>query len=200
MKLPLSAELSTLAGRFADRPVRLAELMSVLQLRGYNALLLFLALPFITPIPLPGFSTPFGVLIALLGLRMSLGWKPWLPQTFAQRELPSRVLPGVLRAASSFMLRLERVLKPRWFYANFPLPLQIISGVITVICGLLLLLPLPVPFSNAFPAFTIILLAAAGLERDGVVFIAGCVQFALCLGFFTLLVLGGNEAWQRLFS
>lgn len=116
MNHPLSTELSALAGRFADRPVRLAELMSVLQLRGYNALLLFLALPFVTPIPLPGFSTPFGVLIALLGLRMSLGWKPWLPDTFAQRELPSRGLPGVLRTASRLMRRLEAVLKPRWFY------------------------------------------------------------------------------------
>ena len=62
------------------------------------------------------------------------------------------------------------------------------------------LLPLPVPFSNAFPALTIILLAAAGLERDGAVFIAGCIQFVLCLGFFALLGLGGSEVWQRLFN
>ena len=47
---------------------------------------------------------------------------------------------------------------------------------------------------------TIILLASAGLERDGAVFMAGCVQFMLCLGFFALLGLGGSEVWQRFFS
>ena len=117
-----------------------------------------------------------------------------------QGELPSRVLPNLLLAASRAFRRLEKMLKPRLFYPEFPGAFQRVSGVLIVLCGLLLLLPLPVPFSNAFPAFTIILLAAAGLERDGAVFVACCVQFALCLGFFAALCLGGTEVWQRIFN
>ena len=200
LKRTLSSQLARLAARFVDRPVRLGELTDVLQLRGYNALLLFLAFPFVTPVPLPGFSTVFGLVIALLGMRMVLGQKPWLPERVTSRVLPARFLPKLLMAASSGFGRMEKLLKPRLLYPEFPLVFQRTSGVIIVICGLLLLLPLPVPFSNAFPAFTIILLAAAGLERDGAVFIVGCVQFIFCLGFFAALCLGGSEVWQRIFN
>ena len=200
LKRTLSSQLARLAARFSDRPVRLGELTDVLQLRGYNALLLFLAFPFVTPVPLPGFSTPFGLVIALLGVRMALAQQPWLPERLKARELPQRFLPKLLLTASRMFTRLEKLLKPRLFYPEFPAAFQRASGVIITICGLLLLLPLPVPFSNAFPAFTVILLAAAGLERDGAVFIAGCVQFLLCLGFFCGLCFGGAEVWQRLFN
>lgn len=200
LKRTLSSQLARLAARFGDRPVRLGELTDVLQLRGYNALLLFLAFPFVTPIPLPGVSTVFGLVIALLGMRMVLGQNPWLPERVTSRLLPARVLPKVLMAASGGFGRLEKLLKPRFFYPEFPLAFQRTSGVIIAICGLLLLLPLPVPFSNAFPALAIILLAAAGLERDGAVFIAGCVQFIFCLGFFAALCVGGCEIWLRIFN
>ncbi len=200
LKRTLSSQLARLAAGFKDRPVRLGELTDVLQLRGYNALLLFLAFPFVTPIPLPGVSTAFGLVIALLGMRMVLGQNPWLPERVTSRILPARFLPKLLLAASRAFGRLEKLLKPRLFYPEYPAAFQRASGVIIVICGSLLLLPLPVPFSNAFPAFTIILLAAAGLERDGAVFIAGCVQFIFCLGFFAALCLGGSEVWQRIFN
>ena len=198
LKRTLSSELARLAAGFSDRPVKLGELTDVLQLRGYNALLLFLAFPFVTPVPLPGVSTPFGLVIALLGLRMALAQQPWLPERLKARELPHRFLPRLLLTASRMLSRLEKLLKPRLLYPDFPAPFQCASGILIVVCGLLLLLPLPVPFSNAFPAFTVILLAAAGLERDGAVFIAGCVQFLLCLGFFCGLCFGAAEVWQRL--
>jgi hypothetical protein len=200
LKRTLSSQLARLAAQFSDRPVRLSELTDVLQLRGYNALLIFLAFPFVTPVPLPGFSTPFGLVIALLGIRMVLGQNPWLPKRITARELPARLLPKLLLAASKAFRRLEKLLKPRLIYPEYPAAFQRVSGVVVLFCGLLLLLPLPVPFSNAFPAFTIILLAAAGLERDGAVFIAGCVQFIFCLGFFAALCLGGSEVWQRIFN
>ena len=55
----------------------------------------------------------------------------------------------------------------------------------------LLLLPLPVPFSNALPAFTVVLLAAGMLEKDGYFVIAGLLMFVITLIFFGGLFLGG---------
>lgn len=157
-------------------------------------MLIFLAFPFVTPVPLPGVSTIFGLFIALLGVRMVLAQKPWLPERLTARLLPARFLPKLLPATSRGFGRLEKLLKPRLFYPEYPAAFQRVSGAIIVLCGLLLLHPLPVPFSNAFPALTIILLAA-GLERDGAVFIADCVQFIFCRGFFAALCLGGSEVW-----
>jgi hypothetical protein len=47
-------------------------------------LLLLIGLPFLTPVPLPGFSTPFGFLVLLIGARLALGRQPWLPKTILQ--------------------------------------------------------------------------------------------------------------------
>lgn len=198
MKLTLSGELLRLAEGFSHREVRLSELIDVLQLRGYNALLLFLALPFITPVPLPGVSTPFGMLIALLGMRMAMARRPWVPESIRSRTLSPRFLPKLLLAGGRLFAKLENLLRPRWLYPVFPSVFQRASGLMIVACGLLLLLPLPVPLSNAFPALAIILLAAAGLERDGAMFIVGCIQFVLCLCFFGTLLAGGNEVWKWL--
>jgi len=200
LRRTLSSQLARLATQFADRPVRLGELTDVLQLRGYNALLVFLAFPFVTPLPLPGISTIFGLVIAMLGVRMLLAQRPWLPERLTVWQLPARFLPKLLLTVSHGFRRLERLLKPRLFYPEFPAAFQRASGAMVVICGLLLLLPLPIPFSNAFPALTIILLAAAGLERDGAVFATGCIQFTLCLGFFVVLGFCGSEVWQRFFN
>lgn len=66
------------------------------------------------------------------------------------------------------------------------------------VSGFLLTLPLPLPFSNSLPAWTVILLAAGSLGRDGLFFIAGCVSFAISLTYFSLVALGGGEAVSRL--
>lgn len=195
----LSRQLGRLAAQFAGRPVQLGELTDVLQLRGYSALLIFLAFPFITPIPLPGFSTVFGLVIASLGLRMLLAQRPYLPARFRLRQLPTRVVPKLLLLASRGFARLERILKPRLLYPDYPAAFRGTSGAVVLCSGLLLLLPLPVPFSNAFPALTILLMGAAGLAQDGLVFLAGCVQFVCSLAFFATLCWGGTEVWQQLF-
>ena len=193
----LSADLALLAERAGAMPIRLGELIEVLQVRGGHAVLLFLALPFVSPLPMPGFSLVFGVLIAVLGGRMALARGAWVPPRWRNRELTPRILPGLLRGTSRFLARVESLLKPRLLYPGFSTSFQRVTGVLVAISGVLLLLPLPVPFSNAFPALTIVLLAAAGLERDGAVFALGCLQFLLCLAFFGAIAFGGSALWQN---
>jgi hypothetical protein len=60
----------------------------------------------------------------------------------------------------------------------------------TCISGLFLMLPLPVPASNILPALTVIFLAAAMLECDGLCVIA----FAITLVFFDGIFIGGAAA------
>ena len=95
-RVAFSRELRELAGRFAERPVRLGELLEATQGRGFNLLLVFIALPFLTPIPLPGFSIPFGLVVAVIGARMALGQEPWLPQKLLAHELPPGFLTKLL--------------------------------------------------------------------------------------------------------
>lgn len=197
----LSADLRALAEHFQDGPVRLAEIVEVLQGRGYRLLIVLLCLPFLTPIPLPVVSTVIGLVIALIGLRLALGQKPHLPQRLMQKELPPRLLPKVLRASSRLVGAFERLSKPRLqiFYRHAAF--QRLAGVLIALCGLKLLLPLPIPMSNFFPGVSAALLAAGSFEEDGLVFLVGVIMFIASLAYFALLALGGaaaiGEIWQR---
>ena len=194
----LSEELSRLIAALPERSVTLREIVGVLQARAYTLLLFFLALPFCTPIPLPGVSTPFGLMIALIGFRLLLMQKPWLPSRLLDTEVPSRFFLRVLGATRRLVRMFEFLLRPRMtFLLDYRL-LQAAYGGVILVCGLLLLLPLPIPFSNLFPALTIVLLAAAILERDGWTVLAGLICFALTLTFFGALAWSGAAMIQWL--
>lgn len=196
--ITFSAELQALAEKFADRPARLSEILEATHGRGFALLLIFISLPFVTPIPLPGLSTPFGLTVALIGARLAIGKKPWLPQRLLAWELPSGFLTKILRAAGRVVHVLEFLLKPRLMFFHDSRVFQKVAGTMILLSGLLLLLPLPIPFTNLFPAATVVLLAASSLERDGVCFLAGCVMFALGVAYFVLLSFGGVHALNGL--
>lgn len=193
-----SGELQALATQFDNRSVCLADLLHATQGRGYNLLLVLITLPFLTPLPTMGFSVPFGLVVAIIGARLALGQKPWLPRRLLQRQLPPQFLGKVLRAATRVVRFLEWFLRPRLAFLHEQFIYRRLAGALIALSGLLLLLPLPVPFSNGLPAWTILLLAAAALERDGLCFIAGCAMFAVATTFFLLLAFGGAQVIQRL--
>lgn len=194
----LSQELRELAGHFARRPVRLGEILDATKDRGFHLLLVFISLPFLTPIPLPGFSIPFGLVVAIIGTRIALGQKPWLPQKLLSRKLPEGFLSKLLAAASRVLKFLEWFLRPRLAFLHEQLFYRRLAGALIAFSGLFLVLPLPVPFSNGLPAWTVLLLSAAALERDGLCYLAGCFMFLIATTFFVLLALGGAQTFEQL--
>ncbi len=199
-KFSLSMELRRLAVEFKDRPVCLNEVVHVLQGRSYDLLLIILTLPFLTPIPVPGFSTPIGILITLAGFRLALGRKPWWPPRLMVKQLPPKFFPKLLLVASKIVSMTEFLLKPRLQIFHSAVVFQRVSGAFITFSGLFLLLPLPVPFSNFFPACTVLLFAAGALARDGLFFLAGLAMFLVTTAFFALLSFGGVHAVKHLFG
>lgn len=193
-----SAELRDLVRQFDGRPVRVGALLEATQGRGYHLGLVLIALPFVGPIPLPGFSVPFGLAVTVLGTRLALDRKPWLPGRLLQRELPAHALAKLLGTTSRIMEGLEYFLRPRFgFVANHAV-FGRIAGFLIALSGLMMMLPLPLPFSNALPAWTVLFLAAGALGRDGLFFFAGCCSFALSVAFFALVGFGGLEVLDNL--
>lgn len=189
-----SQELNRLAEAFSDRPARIAEILEATKGRGFNLFLVCISLPFVTPIPLPGLSIPFGLVAALIGVRLAAGKKPWLPQRLLRKQIPPRFLSKLLKAASWMLRMLEVALKPRLAFVHESLVFRRVAGALVMVCGLFLILPLPLPFSNSLPAWTILLVAAGALERDGAAFLAGCFSFAVTVAYFGFLVFGGAHA------
>lgn len=197
-RVPFSQELRNLEATFAGRPVRLAEIMEATKGRGFDLLLVFVSIPFVTPLPLPGLSTPFGLVAMLIGARLAIGRHPWLPKRLLDRELPPDLFKKLLAAASRVVRILEYVLRPRLAFMHRSLFFQRVAGTLIMVSGFLMLLPLPVPYTNFFPAATILLFAAGALEKDGVFFLAGCAMFVATISFFFLVGLGGAHVFDGL--
>ncbi|KXU34966.1 hypothetical protein AXK12_06255 [Cephaloticoccus capnophilus] len=184
----LSVELARLRDRLGNRPVTLCEVIATLRGRAYVLVVILFALPFVTPIPLPGLSTPLGLVIGFIALRQSLGLRPWLPKSWQRRELPAGFFKKTFTIAGRVIAWLERVLRPRLAWVSRPALAQQAHAVVILICAIILLLPLPIPFSNTFPAWAILLIASGNLERDGLFILLGYI--ASIAGLLYLLLLG----------
>jgi len=196
----LSEELELILREFDVEEVTLREVMTVLHGRGFILLMLLLSLPFCTPIPLPGLSTPLGCVILLIAIRLALGQKPWLPARFLDLRLPPATFRRVFAFTRRLVLGFERLLRPRLLWVTASPRRQQLHALPIILCALFLLLPLPVPLSNVIPAWAIILLAAGLLERDGGFILAGHVCAALATAFFAAIGFLGVGAveiiWQ----
>jgi hypothetical protein len=183
----LSEELAFLRTQTAERTVTLREVLVTLRGRGYSLLLILLALPFATPIPLPGLSTPFGLAIALIALRLALGQRPWLPKRLQRKTLPPGFFGRLLGFSTGLVRLLEKVMRPRLAPVTEAAFLRQAHALLMFFAALGLLLPLPIPFTNSFPAWVILLMAGGLLERDGLAVLGAYVVFAAGIAYFLLL-------------
>jgi hypothetical protein len=192
----LSEDLALILREFEVETVTLREVMGVLHGRGYVLLVMLLALPFATPIPLPGLSTPFGLVIALIGLRLALGQKPWLPARLLDTALSPRFFKKVFAAAQKILRAFEYLLKPRGLWLTSSDGLLQIHAIPIFLAAVMLLLPLPIPFSNILPAFSVLLFSAGLLERDGWFIAAGYIIFLCAVAFFVGIGFAGVEGLE----
>lgn len=194
---PLSSDLAVLILQSAGHSMTVDELQKALKGRGVAMLLLLLSLPFCV-VPVPGLSTPFGIAVLLMGIRIAFGQKPWLPILIRQRSISPSRLEKVLAGGIRFARTMEKVVKPRMqFFHRWPGAMNLI-GVGIASGGLLLLLPLPIPFSNMMPAWAVVFLSAGMMERDGVLVLLGHLLTLLSWGFIVLAWLFGAEGIQKL--
>jgi hypothetical protein len=183
----LSIELAELRDRSGERAITLREVIYILQGRAYMLLVLLLALPFITPVPLPGLSTPFGLAIAAIALRLSLGQRPWLSMKLQRKQLPPGFFKRVFTVAERILSFFEKFLKPRLTWLSDTPLLAQLHALLMLLAAVVLLLPLPIPFTNSFPAWAILLVAAGLLERDGLFILGGYLVFIAGVFYFIFL-------------
>ena len=182
-----SDELHALAARFAEQEVTLQEVIDALGARASALLMVILALPFCSPISIPGLSVPFGIVIAVLAARFALGLPPWLPHRLLAVKLPPKFFRAVLEGASKFIGVIERQLRPRWLWLTEGVMLRRLHMGLVCVGALLLLLPLGgIPFTNTLPALVVVIGALGVLERDGVAVTVAYGFLALTVVYFTV--------------
>ncbi len=113
------ARLSVELHRFfweEERPaqVTLADLLLIAGERIFGFLFVLLSLPSALPVPAPGYSIPFGLLIFLLAIQLVAGAKrPWLPQRLANHPIQLEKVQAVLNKGFPWLRRIEAVSRPR---------------------------------------------------------------------------------------
>lgn len=141
-----------------------SALMSGLGRRAFGMLLLLATLPAFIPIPIGGvLSGPLVVLLAaqlLIGLR-----RPWLPGFIARRGPKRQSLAHFESIVAPWLMRLERVVRPRLAIVLDHRLASTLTGLLLLLLGVLL--SLPIPLTNYLLGALILLFALALLERDG---------------------------------
>jgi hypothetical protein len=181
--------LHAIRDQAAERSLTIGDLLLVVGPKGHAFLTLFLVLPFLQPIPLPFVSTVFGVTIGIIGFFMAFGRKPWIPARIASRTIHSTALLKICSGLERLMLRLEHLIRPRGEHFLRFFAMQRTNGFLLGLHGLLLALPLPIPFSNFLPALVLFLIALGSLEEDLAVVALGYLAVIVNAAFFTILVL-----------
>lgn len=191
VRVKLSTQLRDLELSLRGEKIRLADIFKMTQGRGYYLLMLLFSLPFLTPIPTPMFSTIFGGAIFLTAVRLMLGLPPWLPRRFMDKPLPNGFISRLIRAAARILNWLEALMRPRLAFMHNTQTMDRVGAGLIAFAAFLLMLPIPVPFSNCLPAAAILLLSAGALERDGLCSLAGWVMSVLAAAFIAGIVFGG---------
>lgn len=100
--------------------VTLQELLTLAEERVFGVLFVVLALPSALPVPAPGYSVPFGVMIFLLSVQMIAGSKqPWFPQKFSTHPVALSTVQGILKRLYLDYATLKPLLAPA-FYRSVP--------------------------------------------------------------------------------
>jgi hypothetical protein len=94
------------------------------------------------------------------------------------REIPYKTLTRTIEVSLAVSSRLERILHPRLQFFKHWTSFTFINGLMIMSSAFILLLPIPIPFTNTFPALSIVLLAAGMIEEDGAAILAGYILAA----------------------
>ena len=140
------------------------HLLDGLGRRAFGMLLFVAALPAFIPIPVGGALSGPLIMLVVAQLLVGMG-HPWLPGFIARRGPKRQALARFERIVDPWLGRLERIVKPR-LTAVLDHPLaSAFTGLLLVLLGLLL--ALPIPLTNYLLGGLILLYALALLERDG---------------------------------
>jgi hypothetical protein len=195
----LSDDLHTLLASADGRDLTIRQIIEALHGRGFNVFIAFLVLPFCQPIPLPGISTPFGLVLLLYGFRVAIGREPWLPQRLLDVRISYSMLSRLVAAGSLLARWIERLIKPRLRAFAAAAPTGVVNGLAIMASAFVFMLPLPIPLSNAIPAWAVLLICLGMLQDDGAAMIAGYVSTLAAWLYVGGLVWAGGAGLQRLF-
>ncbi len=162
--------------------VILADIILLAGERIFGFLFVLLALPSALPVPAPGYSIPFGIVIFILASQLIAGARrPWLPKRVMSHPIALSKIQGILKAGIPWLEKIELLSRPRLTYICTSLPGRVIIG--SAIALMAISMMIPIPGTNTLPAIGIFVTGFGLLDDDGMISLAGLV---ICVMGFVL--------------
>lgn len=174
---PRHTSTATLIDGFAagdpDEVLRLGDLLKDFGPAAFGMLLFIGVLPAFIPVPGVGGAIG-GPMVILVGVQLLLGLrKVWLPAFLARRGPHRSAMVRFRQRMAPWLRRLEKLVRPRMGgFVDNRIALSF-TGLLLVLLGVLL--ALPIPFTNYLFGFLLLLFALALLERDGALLLVAWV-------------------------
>ncbi len=186
---PQHTSTATLLDGFAagdpDEVLRLGDLLKDFGPAAFGMLLFFGVLPAFIPVPGIGGAIS-GPMVVLVGAQLLLGMrKVWLPAFLAKRGPHRSAMARFRQRMAPWLRRLEKLVRPRMGgFVDNRVALSV-TGLLLVLLGILL--ALPIPFTNYLFGFLLLLFALALLERDGALLLVAWVAGGIAVVVFGFL-------------
>jgi hypothetical protein len=184
--------LDRMFGGARESVLTLDEFLTGLQGRSYAFAIMALNVPNIVPTGIPWLSTITGVpMLFLLSQYFAGRSVPSLPKMIGRRGLPRGKLQRFLVRSRRYIRWLEDTVHVRyeWWVTGTPRQFLLAAWSIDI-----LILALPIPFDNLFPAAAILFFCLALIEDDGAMAMLGWLMTAVTVVWTTFLLLVGRAA------
>lgn len=194
------SELFAQLSRDAEGAVSIGHIRDALGNRSFAPLLVLFAAFNLIPLP-PGASAFLGLPLVIVSAQMVYGSKQaWLPRFVMNRSLNADQFRGVMDWLIPRLIRLERLVRPRYWPFWRRQGDRVIGSVALLMA---ITVTLPIPLGNWLPAFCTALLGLALSERDGLLLaiggVVGVAAMAVIAFVFGAASMATNALWGWLF-
>lgn len=176
--------------------ITIQDMIDVLGVRAYGSLLILFALPNTIP-SIPGLGAFLGAPLVFLAVQMMLGKEPWVPGFLGRQGVAFETVVKLRDKSHSFLLKADKVVRPRWLFLT-SLRIERFLGFVVLVLSLCVLTP--IPFTNLFPAWCVVIMSIGFLERDGLWVLLGFVLGILAIGLvFAVMSVFLSTLWFAFF-
>lgn len=176
----LSTVLMALA-REAKDSVTIEQIREALGDRSFATLLVFFAGLNLLPFP-PGSTLILGIPLLLIAVQMVIGSRTaWLPRFVLAKSVSADKFRYMSEKLVPRLEWIERIIRPRYWPFDRSRADRVL-GLAAFVMAIVVILP--IPFGNWFPALSCALVGLALFERDGILL---AIAFVCCLFSFALI-------------
>jgi hypothetical protein len=179
--------------------VTLADILSLAGERIFGFLFIILALPSALPVPAPGYSVPFGILMLILAIQLIAGSEAlWFPEKIMKGSIKLETVQKFLEKGLPWLKKIEALTHPRMTYICTSLPGRVVIGAAIALMSIFMIIP--IPGTNTLPAIGIFITAFGLQENDGFISLAGLIICLIAGTMSTLIIFLGKEVIEVIFD